>query len=964
MTRVLAPLCLSLLLLVVPSARGAEPAQAVVSRDGAVRLARGHTTLLELRAGLFDSQWRGAEAGHDAQPSVDPPAHALRLATPARQAIRGLVTIVQAGQRLQATYVFTPQEDVVLNSLHVASDFPIAALAGGRWQADAQSGTFPAEFGAISLFSGAVRTLKLTLASGEALTFDFPQPTHILLQDNRQWGPSFVLRISTSSTPQAPFRKDQSVTLGFTLAAAGGIKVEHDAPVTIAAGNDWIPLKLQLDIDAGSALDFAHLWPHAAPAGHYGWLQAHSDGTFRFEKQPDQPVRFYGVNLCFSAHYLTHERSDQLAERFRRLGYNTVRFHHYEGELTQESPDRTRLDPQKLDQLDYLFAALTKRGIYVTTDLFVSRPVNIAALLPNFPAGRRDQMNAFKVLATNHPGAYENWKTFTRNLLTHVNPYTGRAYTDDPGLAWLSLINEGNLGNYINLIREVPEFQRGWNDWLLTRYRDRAGLAAAWGAVLQDNEDPAKGTVRLEGNIYDQDLRARDLICYLTGVDHDFFVRAARFLREELGVRALLTNLNAWTNHAVTQQVRAEMDYVDDHFYVDHPEFLEQSWRLPSRCSNTSPVAGGATGGRHITFTRLFDRPFTLSEYNYSGPGRYRGVGGILTGAMGALQDWGAIWRFAYSHNRDDLFEPGRMDYFNMASDPLSQAAERASLCLFLRGDLQPAPHSVALVMTPDDWRQLPPKLPNLAAPWHWAAWITRVGTRVVPDPAAALPHDVVLPLGWGTPAAAYAAGPIADVGAPYAASRDQIDALLRERGLIAAGNPTDPRRQIYQSETGEITIDAPRDVLTLDTPRTAGGFAPEGETIRTRHGLTAAISGAPATVWVSALDDEPIARSGRLLLTHLTDLQNTEIEYAERARQTLLAWGRLPHLVRAGQVEVRLRVAEPQGLQVWALSTSGARVAQVPTRVENAELIFTGDVASVPSHGAVLCYEIARAQR
>ncbi len=108
-------------------------------------------------------------------------------------------------------------------------------------------------------------------------------------------------------------------------------------------------------------------------------------------------------------------------------------------------------------------------------------------------------------------------------------------------------------------------------------------------------------------------------------------------------------------------------------------------------------------------------------------------------------------------------------------------------------------------------------------------------------------------------------------------------------------------------------------------------------------------------------MDDEPIERSGRLVLTHLTDLQNTEIAYAERARQTLLAWGHLPHLVRAGQAEVRLRVAEPQGLQVWALATSGARVAPLPARVEGGELVFMADVACVPSHGAIICYEIVR---
>ena len=48
-------------------------------------------------------------------------------------------------------------------------------------------------------------------------------------------------------------------------------------------------------------------------------------------------MRFYGVNLCFSAHYITHEQADRLAERLARLGYNAVRLHHYEGELTEPS---------------------------------------------------------------------------------------------------------------------------------------------------------------------------------------------------------------------------------------------------------------------------------------------------------------------------------------------------------------------------------------------------------------------------------------------------------------------------------------------------------------------------------------------------------------------------------------------------------------------------------------------------
>ena len=329
-----------------------------------------------------------------------------------------------------------------------------------------------------------------------------------------------------------------------------------------------------------------------------------------------------------------------------------------------------------------------------------------------------------------------------------------------------------------------------------------------------------------------------------------------------------------------------------------------------------------------------------------------------MTGALGAIQDWDAIWRFAYSHSRDNLFQPGRMDYFNMASDPLSQAAERASLCLFLRGDMRAAPHSVSIAMTDADLDRPAERIPGLAPSWHWAAWLTRVGTRVVADPARALPHDLVLPLGWATPADDYAAA--AGLGDPYQASGESLLELLRRRGVLADDNPTDLGRNVFQCETGEITIDAPRDRMTLDTPRTAGGFAPAGESIHTQHGVRIEIRDTDATVWISSLDDRPIRESRRLLVTHLTDLQNTEIRYAERARQTLLDWGKLPHLVRAGKAEVRVQVTDPAAYRVWALATSGKRMAEVPSRAVEGELAFTADTAGSVESGAVLCYEIA----
>ena len=53
------------------------------------------------------------------------------------------------------------------------------------------------------------------------------------------------------------------------------------------------------------------------------------------------------------------------------------------------------------------------------------------------------------------------------------------------------------------------------------------------------------------------------------------------------------------------------------------------------------------------------------------------------------------IWtvsRFAYAHNRDRLGDSDirALSYFDLASDQLSLASDRASICLFLRRDIEP----------------------------------------------------------------------------------------------------------------------------------------------------------------------------------------------------------------------------------------------------------------------------------
>lgn len=932
-----------LVLLLAPVS--AAPVDALVSPTTQVELSCAGKDIGSITCGLFESGWRGAGlAGSVSGQQPTPELQTGRIVTEGKQEVSCELRPEIGEGSLTLRYRLTPKSEMKLNSLHVTLELPEAVLAGGSFVADGVAGQFPFEEGAVHLHAAPMRELSLTLADGSLLGLKFDQPTQVLLQDNRQWGPSFSVRMGPQMAEGTVWPADRPLDVAFTLTAAEGVKTEIDGPVTIQAGDEWVPLSLELDIEPGSALDFSGFGQLDAPAGKYGNLIAAEGDHLAFSQRPDKPVRFYGVNFCFTAHYIPHEQADRLADRLMRIGYNAVRFHHFDNPLvTREGRVSTNLNPEAIDQLDYLFSALKKRGIYVTIDLFISRQVFASEVFDG--AEGNLGMDEFKMLVPVNERAFENWKAFSRSLLTHQNPYTGMRWADDPALGWISMINEGNPGNFIGRLsdRAQREWQQAWNSWLTRKYDGVPRLAEAWGS--DPGGDPMAGTVPLKATGPTGAARSHDFTLFLADTERAMFERMRTFLREEVGTQALLTNMNAWTNPFQNQLARQSYDYVDDHFYVDHPQFLENDWSLPSRCPNTSPVAAGAPGGRSCAFTRLLDKPFTISEYNYSGPGRFRGVGGIITGCMGALQDWSVLWRFAYSHSRDNLFSVGGAGYFDLVTDPLNQVAERAGLCLFLRGDMRPAPHSIGIAAPAEQLTDDPALTAWLSPPWNALALVTKVGTYV----GDRAPTDISLTTSPDI------AGTV-DIE-PY--SKDAGPALvdeMRKLGWLGEGNRTDLSTNVIQSETGELTVDAPEDVLTLDTPATAGGYAPAGKTIHTQAARIE-VRDADATVWVSSLDAASITTSARLLVAHLTDLQNTNARFAEKARRTLLSWGAPPHLVRTGRAEVRIARPQQGEVKVYALATSGRRLEEVKTSWDGNELVVPLDVRG--PDGARVMYEV-----
>ena len=741
------------------------------------------------------------------------------------------------------------------------------------------------------------------------------------------------------------------------------LPASDSAAVTIQAGPDWIPLPYDPWIEPGSALDFSSVLPHHAPAGRFGRAIVVGD-HFEFKGLPGVPQRFYGVNICNTANLPSSpEAADRFVANLARIGYNALRIHHHERDLIAENggwlPDQddTVPSPKQMEKLDWLVAACVAHGVYLTTDLYVSR--SYATYWRSIGIDRDGRMAgpSFKILCAFWEPAYSNLCAWTHNFLCHVNPYTGRSLAEEPALVALALINEGNLGNWgASALRKTPGVADAWQAWLAERRNDEA---------FADIPDSIPDDLYAADGSTPERRHAAAFAIFLAERETLLFERLKAFVREECGCGAPLSSLSAWYYPVQYQLPRTHFDYVDEHFYVDHPKWLGRDWHLPSKCPNVNPITGRDAGARDIEWRRLMDKPFCLTEWNFSGPGRFRGVGGIVTGALGALQDWDGMWRFAWSHGRDGIEKPGaRLDYFNVHGDPLGLAAERAALCLFLRRDLpaleteRPLDLDEAALLDPSNGApRLPGRGQSLALGWR-----VRVGTRVARA-------------GTGPGAQNSESTP----GAEAPATQNTSD------GLPAL--------------SGNIAISPATGTFLLDTPRTAGGFAESGTHragaltfVLLASGKSAAsppVSGASplsgpaalsqlspegalnqpvaATVWASSLDGEPLSTSSRILVTHLTDVQNSGIRYGDAARTILLDWGGLPHLAENGSALIELQLAggagaEPPSLAVYRLDTAGRRLAEIPAAFDPAtgRLRFTARTDYDPA-AATLFYEIVR---
>lgn len=648
--------------------------------------------------------------------------------------------------------------------------------------------------------------------------------------------------------------------------ASGKARFPQQEQFVVKQGPEWLPIQFKGSTAKDSPLDFSSF--RDLPAGKYGHVVINAEGHFVFEKAPEKRIRFFGPNLVGSANFLDRDAVEKFIQNAERLGYNTVRLHHFEeGLLNRKAADSLTINPKQMDKFHYFISRLKERGFYVCIDLYASRRLKSGDKIPEFDNTGEFSM---KNLVCISPSAMRNWKEFARKVLTAKNPYTGLSLAEDPVLYSLNLVNENALVGVWNSVRT----SRGAQKLYLREFEE----------YLRSHRLTADGKKTTRNGLF---------IEFLNRMQQQCIQEQMRFLKNEIKLKALITDLNNYTYFTLAG-LRSRLDFVDNHDYWDHPSFPLLRWRVPFVFHNRSSISMDAATPRVLMPTRIFGKPFTVTEFNFCIPNVWRVELPSLFGGYAGLQDWDGLYRFAWSHGSTGMKNTNRpLNQFDIVNNIQAQMAERILYMLFLREDVKPAVPAYAFEFKPEQVRALKgnSRAGNFPDEFQRLGLFCRIGS---------LPRQMDLP-------GVKKVDPMQN-NWKKSLSRKADDALTK---LSQDGRIT--------SSTGEISLNRNDKSLRVITPRSevlTGAGTLSGKTV-----VSAKMS-CYQTVALMSLDAKPLTESAKILLIQLTDLSNNGLSFEDKSRRVLLDWGTLPQMLERGSAELTL--ALPHKMRVVPLALDG----------------------------------------
>ncbi len=660
--------------------------------NGEVAFLQGTQSFTRVTCGAFGPEWQWtsqAQAEGVASLSAGPHRREItgRIDIPNSTACVTFEEVVtRAGEgRVHAQYDFLVTEGGDINSLWVSAYLPCELYAGKpavAYDEDGEtlhSAQLPATLGEARLFSNKAVS-RLVVGEGDAIGLELrlSPPAQILLQDNRQWGGSdFEVRLEALggyAGAYVPAGTEFSRPLTVVLGEPADFQLDPSRARSQTDTTGWVPFVMPWD---AAPLDLS--WLNDKPAGTHGFLTV-KDGRLVFEDGTEP--RFWGVCVSAAANFPTHEQSEKIAERMAKFGVNMVRTHHADAgwsdpNLFDESHGDTRhFDADALDRFDYFVHCLKRQGIYVYLDQLVHRKFTEGDGVVN--ADGLDY--AAKPYTLFDRRLIELQKEFSRKLWTHVNPYTGLAYKDDPAIALMEFTNENDILSFdVTVEPYATNLQQMWQAW-----------AAA------HSVDPNQ-PVRLVGE------RSSDVLRFLDELQQQYYSEMYSYLRS-IGVRVPIAG-NTWLVTGANLPSQSTMDYMDAHAYWDHPYDNYSRWH--NRAQVHVDPNGQANNFACLSMSRVHELPFVCSEWGHPWPNEWRSEGPLAMAAVAALQGWNGVLAYTYRHNCDVPVDrlTGAFDIFN---DPAVFGLFPAGALMFRRGDVALSAPPTAVQWSDNDVFGLP----------------------------------------------------------------------------------------------------------------------------------------------------------------------------------------------------------------------------------------------------------------
>jgi hypothetical protein len=693
---------LAALLIVVSTAPAAEPWGAVIDPDNSLSFSfvRDSKPVFHLGLGGWGPKW--AWVGVQARQKAD--GDRLSVKTPfVVNKDNGEVIDVQfdawhpAAREIAFRYDLESAKDVPLTMLMAAITFEALGSQGTLTltHTDSKQTKMPLPVRGIRSVP-ATGKAEFAFDKGGTIAMKLDPPTPITFDNGMR------VALASDSFPKGKRRVTLTLTFPEDVAFHAS-QADIDKLSRSLAGPDWFAFQPAKELVPG-VIDMSR-WLDG-PAGKHGGVRMVKDG-FAFED--GTPVKFWGVNLSYTANAPDKETADFTAARFAKYGVNAVRMHKFSyptGQMGIGDPnDSTRMDAKGMDRLDYFVSKLKENGVYFGWSHTYGFHV-----VP----GDSKRLLAYDEIAKNLKGntyAFINFADDVQdlmiemvvNLLKHKNPYTGKTYAEEPALCFLELQNEDDIFFYTSekAFNSCPTYRKRFlarfAAWLKERYGSQEKLKAAWEGALKDDETLAAENIvpQLnpwffgEDNLPKQQGGARrrllDTAAYLHEVQDRFYTRFVKAIRDA-GYKGPL-NGSPWQAPSMAPHYyNLYSDYKVG--YIDRHNYFEGKGQDMFASMLTKPGSGYFSSG----LQQVIDRPFGLSEWIHVYPNVYAAEGPAIIAAYGmGLQGWDASYEFQSQANRKAFGDIGGQFPWGVweADVPTSLGQYPALARMIYRGDVK-----------------------------------------------------------------------------------------------------------------------------------------------------------------------------------------------------------------------------------------------------------------------------------